>query len=66
MNNQDAGILHNFSLYATSSASQRIYMGELHTGPGSFDYTFTTPQAGSYFFRCDAHPDTMTGTLTVR
>lgn len=29
------------------------------------DYEVRTPAAGTYFFRCDPHPDTMTGRLVV-
>jgi hypothetical protein len=29
------------------------------------DTVFTTPAAGNYFFRCDVHPTSMTGTFTV-
>jgi plastocyanin len=65
MNNQDA-VVHNFSVYRTNQGSGQIFMGELHTGPGIKDYTFTTPGPGSYFFRCDVHPDTMTGSFNVR
>ena len=66
LNNQDAGVLHNVAVYNNSQASTRIFVGDLHTGPGTKDYSFTTPGPGSYFFRCDVHPDTMTGTFNVR
>jgi hypothetical protein len=67
LNNQDAGVLHNFSLYTNSQATGRIFVStDYVTGPGTRDYSFTTPAAGSYFFRCDVHPDAMTGTFTVR
>jgi signal transduction histidine kinase len=29
------------------------------------DYELTVPAAGTYFFRCDPHPEDMTGTLVV-
>jgi plastocyanin len=66
LDNQDVGVLHNFSVYTNSQLTTRIFIGELITGPNAINYNFTTPAAGSYFFRCDVHPDTMTGTLTVR
>jgi plastocyanin len=66
MNNEDAGVLHNFSVYNNAQAQTRIFVGDLHTGPGIKDSMFTTPAPGNYFFRCDVHPDTMTGTFTVR
>ena len=67
MNNQDAGVLHNVSVYTNSQATGRIFVStDLFAGPGTKDYTFTTPAPGAYFFRCDVHPDTMTGTFNVR
>ena len=69
LNNQDTGVLHNVSVYTNNQATGRIFVStDLSTGPGTKDYTFTTPGAGTYFFRCDVHPDTdtMTGTFNVR
>ena len=66
INNQDAGVLHNFAVYTNNQATSRIFIGEFHTGPGIKDYSFETPAAGNYFFRCDTHPDTMTGSFVVR
>jgi plastocyanin len=65
-NNADAGVLHNFALYNNNTASQKIFGGELVTGPIVTNYRFTSPAAGTYFFRCDVHPDTMTGSFAVR
>jgi plastocyanin len=64
--NADAGVLHNFALYNNNTASQTIFRGDLVTGPVVTNYTFTSPAPGNYFFRCDSHPDTMTGTFTSR
>jgi plastocyanin len=66
LDNADAGVLHNFALYNNASASQRIFVGELTTGPAVTNYKFTAPNAGTYFFRCDVHPDLMTGSFTTR
>ncbi len=66
-NHQDAGVLHNIAVYTNNSASEVIFKGEIFPGPEIREETFTAPSApGSYFFRCDVHPDTMTGTLEVR
>ena len=67
-NNEDGGVLHNFAVYKNNRAltADKIFGGELNTGPGQTTYTFTTPAAGTYFFRCDSHPDQMTGTFNVR
>ena len=64
--NADAGVLHNFALYNNSSAAQKIFGGDLITGPAVTNYKFTAPAAGTYYFRCDVHPDTMNGSFTVR
>jgi plastocyanin len=63
--NQDQGVLHNLSVYQGRDASGAIFMGQLFPGSETREYTFNTPEPGSYFFRCDVHPDEMTGTLTV-
>jgi plastocyanin len=67
--NNDAGILHNIGFYRNRQATQRLTsdsVGELFAGVATRELSFTTPGAGSYFFRCDVHPDTMIGTFTVR
>ncbi len=64
--NQDAGVLHNFSVYTNKSASQKIFQGDITTGPEQTTYEFTAPIPGTYFFRCDVHPDQMYGTFTVQ
>jgi plastocyanin len=64
--NQDGGVLHNVAVYTNNRATTKIFVGELTTGPNVTTYTFTTPGAGTYFFRCDSHPDQMTGTFNVR
>ena len=64
--NKDSGVPHNFALYQDSSASKPIFMGDMTMGPATTTYTFTAPSTpGKYFFRCDAHPTTMTGTFVV-
>ena len=64
--NQDAGVPHNFALYTDSHATTRIFVGDFITGPKMVTYTFTAPSTpGNYFFRCDVHPETMTGTFMV-
>ncbi len=66
-NNMDAGVLHNFALYTDQSALQVIFKGDQITGPSSKVYTFTAPiSPGTYFFRCDVHPQTMTGQFIVQ
>jgi len=62
--NKDS-VPHNFALYTNSSAATMIFRGQTITND-TIVYTFTalsTP--GTYFFRCDVHPTTMTGTFVV-
>jgi len=63
--NQDT-VPHNFALYETSQAQNVIFKGEVITGPRTIVYTFDAPEEpGTYFFRCDIHPRTMTGQFIV-
>ena len=64
--NKDGGVLHNVSIYTNNRATTKIFVGELTTGVSTVTYTFTSPAAGTYFFRCDSHPDQMTGTFNVK
>ncbi len=64
--NSDAGVPHNVAFYTDSSAGTPIYVGQIVTGPATPTYTFTAPSTpGTYFFRCDVHPETMTGSFVV-
>jgi len=63
--NKDS-IRHNFALYTDSSASTPIFVGQIISS-SSVTYKFNAPTTpGSYFFRCDVHPTTMTGTFVVQ
>jgi alcohol dehydrogenase (cytochrome c) len=63
--NQES-VPHNFALYDNSQAENVIFKGEVITGPKTIVYTFDAPEEpGTYFFRCDIHPTTMTGQFIV-
>ncbi len=66
MENRESGVPHNFAVYANRSAKDKIFVGEIFAGNDAKDFSFKTPAAGDYFFRCDVHPDTMTGTFAIR
>jgi plastocyanin len=57
---------HNLAVYETEAATKAIFIGEIITGPKTITYKFTAPSyPGIYFFRCDVHPETMTGDFIV-
>ncbi len=57
---------HNFALYESPEAASAIFIGDIIRGPATIDYDFVAPGTpGTYFFRCDAHPFTMTGSFIV-
>ena len=65
MDNQDAGVPHNVSIYPSATDLMNpLYRGELFTGPGTIDYLIPALDAGTYYFMCDVHPN-MAGTVTV-
>lgn len=59
------GAPHNVAVYRDSSAAEKISIGEIFSGPGTKVQAVPALAPGSYFFRCDVHPD-MTGTLVVQ
>ncbi len=67
--NDDPQVPHNWSLYIDSAAQARPEGApedfELITGPAETTYDVPALDPGDYFYRCDAHPTTMTGTLVV-
>jgi cytochrome c oxidase subunit 2 len=66
LDNRDEGTMHNFSVYTDSSAQEPLFVGDLFAGPEVRTYQVPALASGEYFFRCDVHPATMTGTLRVR
>ena len=55
---------HNWSMYQ-SKGGDPIAQGKVLNTPGSEDVSFTSPEAGTYYFQCDVHPDQMNGTVQV-
>jgi plastocyanin len=64
--NEDAGAIHNFSVYGKEDATAVVFRGDTTTGPVTVTYRFQAPSRGTYFFRCDQHPETMKGTLVAQ
>ena len=62
--NEDS-VPHNFSIYTDESAEEDLFVGQEIGAGASADYSVEPLEAGEYFFRCDLHPTSMTGTVTI-
>ena len=60
--NLDRGIPHNVAIYEDESAQKTFFKGDLIDGPGKTTYSVQGLPAGTWFFRCDPHPE-MKGTF---
>jgi plastocyanin len=56
---------HNLSIYRDGSASDKLFGGDIFSGPASRLYSIPALPAGTWFFRCDVHP-AMHGTIVAR
>jgi plastocyanin len=63
--NEDSGVQHNVAIYPDDTAEDAVFAGDLVAGPDTVRYDVAALDPGSYFFRCDVHPATMTGTIEV-
>lgn len=71
--NDDTGVPHNWALYESQDAAQggqpsiggAPSAAETITGPAETTYQVEALEPGQYFYRCDVHPVTMTGTLVA-
>ena len=62
--NLDRGIPHNVAIYEDQTSRKNLFRGELVDGPGKTTYSIPGLQGGTFFFRCDPHPE-MYGTFIV-
>jgi plastocyanin/uncharacterized membrane protein len=62
--NEDDGVQHNVAIYRDDSVEEPLFVGDLVEGPTTVTYDVPALDAGSYYFRCDLHPQ-MDGTLEV-
>ena len=58
------GAPHNVAIYTDSSASTNLFRGEIFSSATKVEQV-PALAAGTYFFRCDVHPD-MQGTITAQ
>jgi len=65
--NQDSNVQHNVVVtqQKTTDPAGAIAAGTPVTGPGQVDVPVPALAQGSYYFFCEFHPTTMTGTLTI-
>lgn len=56
---------HNVAIYRDSSAAEKVFGEEPISGPAVVTYDVPPLPAGTYFFRCDVHPE-MAGELIAR
>jgi plastocyanin len=65
--NQDPGVPHNVVIFGEDPADNPqatpIFSGAIITGPLQTTYDVPPLEAGTYFFHCEVHPTTMTGTI---
>ena len=62
--NQD-GAPHNVAIFTDASASTKVSVGDIFSGPGQRTQSVPALTAGTYFFRCDVHQN-MTGTIVAQ
>lgn len=63
--NKDAGVAHNFAIWADSSLKKRLYQTPNISGPATKTFTAPALPAGKYYFQCDVHGPAMSGTLII-
>lgn len=65
--NRDAfPVIHNIAVYNDERAAPPpVYFGPPVPGIGQRTYSFDVQPGRTYFYRCEFHPQQMTGTLTI-
>lgn len=62
--NQDRAVAHNIHFFSKAS-NQSLGMTDIEPGPVTSSLSLGTLAPGAYFYKCDLHPTTMTGILTL-
>jgi plastocyanin len=55
---------HNVAIYRDDSATEKVFGSDPFSGPAVVTYDVPALAAGTYYFRCDVHPD-MAGEIKV-
>lgn len=64
--NQDSGVQHNVNVYtAAPPDGESVAAGGIIVGPAQELLDVPAQPPAEYFYQCDVHPTTMTGTLDV-
>ena len=64
--NQDPSVGHNVQIFDGPDASAgSLFQGEVITGPAKTTYQVPPLSEGEFFFHCEVHPTTMTGTISA-
>ena len=63
--NEDSGIDHNFAIYDSSKRTQRFFQSGRFSGVATNSYPLPALPPGKYYFQCDVHGPSMSGTFIV-
>jgi plastocyanin len=63
--NEDPGATHNLDVFSDKDYTTEISKTPDVVGIGSGEVSLPALDPGTYYFRCDFHPTTMQGTITV-
>jgi plastocyanin len=63
--NQDPGVPHNVDVTTDKAGSQSLGAAPIETGPATSHVNIRALTPGTYYFHCEVHPTTMTGTISV-
>lgn len=67
--NKDPGVPHSVQIFGEDPAKNpqatALFTGAIITGPAKTTYNVPALESGTYYYRCEVHPATMTGTIEV-
>lgn len=66
IDNQDAGIEHNFAIYDSFFQKTTYFTGPKVTGPATISLNPDPLPPGRYYFQCDVHGPAMSGAFVVK